>query len=130
MQALGARLVFVGTGSPPMAGSFAREHAGAWPVLSDPARRAFAAAGMKRGLGSLLRLRFLKNALRAWRSGFRQGKVQGDPWQQGGVLVLDREGVLVHQQLDGAAGDVLDLDAVVAAVRGLSPGGDSVHDGR
>lgn len=100
-----------------MAAAFARDHAGPHAVLSDVARRTFQAAGMKRGLASMLRLRLFVNVVRGMRAGFRQGKVQGDPWQQGGVLVFDRGGRLLHQQLDAVGGDALDLDAVVAAVR-------------
>ena len=114
-MAAGARLVFVGTGLPLMAADFARQHAGPWPVLSDVKKRAFAAAGMRRGLFTVLHWRMLGNALRSLRSGFRQGKVQGDPLQQGGVLVLDARGRLLHEQFDAAGGDVLDLAAIVAA---------------
>ncbi len=117
LTAAGARLVFVGTGLPAMAADFARTHAGGHAVLSDPQRRAFAAAGMRRTLWSTLHWRLLANAWRALRAGFRQTKVQGDPWQQGGVLVFDARGVVRHQEVDGAAGDVLDVAAVLAAAR-------------
>ena len=54
----------------------------------DPRRRTYRHLGFKRGPGStLLSLATMKHALRAWRKGFRQGATQGDPWQQGGVLV-------------------------------------------
>lgn len=116
LLAADARLVFVGTGLPGMAADFARQHAGPWPVLSDAKKRAFAAAGMRRGLFTTLHWRTLGNALRALRRGFRQGRVQGDPWQQGGVLVLDARGQLRHQQFDAAGGDPIDIAAVMAAV--------------
>jgi hypothetical protein len=115
LLAAGARLVFVGTGLPLMAADFARQHAGPWPVLSDAKKRAFVAAGMRRGLFTVLHWRSVVSALRALRGGFRQGKVQGDPLQQGGVLVLDARGRLLHQQLDVASGDALDLAAILAA---------------
>ena len=116
LLAADARIVFVGTGLPAMAADFARQHAGPWPVLSDAKQRAFAAAGMRRGLFTTLHWRTLWNALRALRRGYRQGRVQGDPLQQGGVLVLDARGQLLHQQFDAAGGDPIDLDAVVDAV--------------
>lgn len=118
LAAVDARLLFVGTGLPAMAADFARTHAGPHPVLSDVARRAFAAAGMRRSAVPFLRLRFWRNVWRAFRQGFRQGRVQGDPWQQGGVLVYGPNGALHHAQIDVAAGDPLDLDTVLAAVRG------------
>ena len=99
-----------------MAADFARQHAGPWTVLSDAKKRAFAAAGMRRGLFTVLHWRTFRNAWRAFRNGFRQGKVQGDPLQQGGVLVVDGRGRLLHEQFDAAGGDALDLAAIVAAV--------------
>ena len=115
--AAGARLVFVGTGTPAMASAFARDHAGQHPVLSDASRRTFAAAGMRRSPFAMLRWRFLRNAWRAWRAGFRQRGVQGDAWQQGGVLVFDGSGRIVHRQIDAVGGDPLRVDDVVAAAR-------------
>lgn len=113
----GARLVFVGTGLPAMAADFAATRAGPHLVLCDPQRRAFTAAGMKRSLGRTLHWRLLANLWRALRSGFRQGRLQGDPWQHGGVLVVDAAGRLRHQQVDAVVGDPLDVAAIVAAVR-------------
>lgn len=109
------RLVFVGTGAPAMAAAFAVEHAAAHPVLCDPQRRLFAAAGMRRSLWASLHWRLFANAWRAWRGGFRQGRVQGDAWQQGGLLLLDADGGVLHRQVDRAGGDPLDVAAVLAA---------------
>ena len=117
LQAAGSRVVFVGTGLPAMAADFAASQAGSHVVLTDPKRALFAAAGMRRGLFTTLHWRLFANAWRAFRSGFRQTKVQGDPWQQGGVLVLAQDGSVRHRQVDRAGGDLLDLDAVLAAVR-------------
>ena len=113
----GARLVFVGTGSPAMAADFHKSHASPHQVFSDVSRRSYQAAGMRRSPWSFLHWRFVRNVVRALRSGFRQTKVLGDPWQQGGVLVFDSRGRLRHQQLDAVAGDTLDLGAVVGALR-------------
>lgn len=112
---LPARLLFIGTGTPAMAADFARQHAGPHPVLVDPARATFRAAGMRRALGATLHWRLVPNLLRALRAGFRQTRVQGDAWQQGGALVLDAAGRVQHRQVDRAGGEPLDLDALVAA---------------
>lgn len=118
LAAANARLLFVGTGLPGMAADFARTHAGPFPVLSDVARTTYKAAGMKRSLFATLHPRMLGNVWRAFRGGFRQGRVQGDPYQLGGAVVFDRSGRLLHHQIDAAGGDPLDLGAIVAAVRG------------
>ena len=114
----GARIVFVGNGLPAMAREFATQNADGLPVLSDPSKRAFELAGMRRGLSTVLRPSMLKNAWRAFRSGHRQTKVQGDPWQQGGALVLGKDGVVLHAKRDGAGGDAIDWARVVAAIPG------------
>ena len=117
MLAAGARLLFVGTGSPAMAADFQQAHASPHQVFSDVTRRSFQAAGMRRSCWSFLHWRFVRNAARAFRNGFRQTKVLGDPWQQGGVLVFDSHGRLRHCQLDAVAGYAIGLDVVVAALR-------------
>jgi len=122
IAAAGASLVFVGTGTPAMAAAFAREHAGGHAVLSDANRALFAAAGMRRGWWHMLRPSLLRNLARALRRGCRQGRVQGDAWQLGGVLVVDRERRIRHVQRDAVAGAPLDFAAVVAAVRAAAGG--------
>lgn len=117
-----ARLVFVGTGLPAMAADFARSYAGTHAVLGDPTLCVFAAAGMRRSLAATLHWRLLRNLLRALRAGFRQGRVQGDAWQQGGVLVVDAVGRLLHHEVDRVGGDLLDLAAVAAAIVGTDGG--------
>lgn len=112
----GARIVFVGNGLPAMAREFAAQHAEGLPVLSDPQKQAFELAGMRRGLATVLRPSMLKNAWRAFRAGHRQAKVQGDPWQQGGALVLGSDGAVLHAQRDDAAGDAVDWARVIAAI--------------
>ena len=61
----------------------------------------------------MLSLRAVTNGLRALRAGFRQRKVEGNPWQQGGVLVFAANGALLAQQRDVGVGDLLDVDAAL-----------------
>lgn len=116
IEAAGARIVFVGSGLPAMAREFAAQFADGLPVLSDPTRRVFAAAGMRKGIGTVLGLRFVTNAWRALRGGHRQSRVQGAAMQQGGVLVLAKDGTVVHAQRDGLAGDAIDWQRAIAAI--------------
>jgi hypothetical protein len=109
-------MVFVGSGSPAMARNFAAQRAGPHAVLSDPECKTFAAAGMRRGLGSVLHWRTVTNLVRALRGGFRQARILGDPWQQGGVLVFDGTGAIVHRQIDRVGGEPIDLEAVHRAI--------------
>ncbi|MGE0144604.1 MAG: peroxiredoxin-like family protein [Planctomycetota bacterium] len=109
-------MVFVGTGSPAMARNFSAQRAGPHAVLSDRDRKTFAAAGMRRGLGAVLHWRTVQNLIRALRRGFRQARILGDPWQQGGVLVFDGKGVIVHRQIDRVGGEPIDLARVRLAI--------------
>lgn len=116
IESTGARVVFVGTGLPAMAREFAMQFGDGLPVLSDPTQRVFAAAGMKKGLRTVLGLRFVANALRALRRGHRQSRVQGAAMQQGGVLVLAAGGTILHAQRDDLAGDAIDWSRALAAL--------------
>ena len=111
-----ARLVYVGTGTPAMAAAFRDELGLAWAVLSDPERKTFGAAGMKRGLLSTIHWRTVGNGIRALRRGFKQTRVQGDPLQQGGALVFGPDGDLRYQSQDRAGGEVLDVAALLQAM--------------
>lgn len=120
LRAAAAGLVFLGSGTPAQAAGFGERHAGGWPVLTDPSRRAFAAAGMRRTWRSTLHPRLFWNLLRAFRAGHRQRRVEGDAWQQGGVLVFDGSGRIAHAQIDRVGGDPLLLPALAAAVAAVT----------
>lgn len=119
---LGAKVAFIGVGKPWMAQGFDEEFglgkAGA-QVLTDPSLASFRAAGMKHGLWRTLGPQTWPAGLRALLAGHRQGKTQGDPWQQGGALVVSAEGATVFRHVDGSAGDHVRLDAVLRAVERL-----------
>ncbi|MGH9846563.1 MAG: peroxiredoxin-like family protein, partial [Blastocatellia bacterium] len=83
----GADLVVVGNGNAGFAAAF-REDLGLPPelvLLVDPELRAYRAAGLRRGRVEVLSPRLPLNALRAFRAGFRQTGVEGDPFQLGGI---------------------------------------------
>jgi hypothetical protein len=112
----GADLVFVGNGSREQARAFREEFGIAAPLYVDPERRAYAALGMRRGLGPRAALATARNSLRALRAGFRQVGVQGDAWQLGGVLVVRPGGVVAYRYLSAAAGDHPPVDDLLAAI--------------
>ncbi len=101
-DALGVRVVAIGNGTAVMAADFVETFGITFPVYSDPSRAAFAAAGMRTGLG--LGLASGKYARRAMRGGLSQGRIQGAPFQQGGVLLVDGDGQAMFQHADKLAG--------------------------
>ncbi len=110
----GASLHAVGNGTVPMVRDFIEQFAPAFPVWTDPGRESYSLAGFQRSFG--LGFDSFARGKRAMAAGHRQGKTQGDPWQQGGTLVVDQDGtVLFHHAADGA-GDHAPVDALLAAL--------------
>ena len=70
---------------------------------------------MKRNFG--LGPRSILNAARSWKDGYRQGAVAGDVWQQGGAMVVQTDAQVVWHQPDTEAGDVIDFEAIVNAIK-------------
>ena len=79
----------------------------------DPELVAYRAAGLRRGRVEALSPRMPLNALRALRSGHRQGKIQGDPWQLGGVFVIRPPGEVTFEHVSQVAGDHPEIDDVL-----------------
>jgi len=102
---LGAKLIVVGNGTPEHAADFQSEQNLTFPLLVDPEMRAYRAAGLKRGITDAVNLRMLRHGVRALRKGFRQKKLQGDPWQLGGVFLITPTGKVPYQQISREAGD-------------------------
>lgn len=119
IRARGADLVIVGNGAPSFAAAFRQDFRLDVPgvvLLTDPDLVAYRAAGMRRGRVELLSPRVPLNAIRAYRSGARQGSIQGDPWQLGGVLVIRPGGDLTYRYVSSEAGDRPPLGPVLAAL--------------
>jgi len=116
IRSRGAELVVVGNGTPWFARAFRDELALDVPLLVDPGLAAYREAGLRRGALDTLRPAALMHALRAWRSGARQGAVQGDPWQLGGTFVVARGGRVLFRHVSREAGDHPRLADVLAAL--------------
>jgi NAD(P)-dependent dehydrogenase (short-subunit alcohol dehydrogenase family) len=123
IRAAGASLVLIGNGSPDFARAFREDLALDEEVvlLVDPALRSYRAAGMRRGYAEVLSPRLATNVWRTMRRGYRQGAVQGDPFQLGGILVIQPGGNVVYRHVSQVAGDHPPLDDVVAALAPDAP---------
>ena len=116
IEALGARVVAVGTGS----AAQARELMAAgmpFPCLVDPGQRLYRALGLGRvGLRTVFDPTTYLNYWRAWRRGSRQGSVTGDPRQLSGVAVLDAEARLCWRHVSRTVGDYPPITEVLTAL--------------
>jgi hypothetical protein len=112
-----AELVTVGNGVIHFARAFKEEMGITTPIFVDPSRATYRALGMRRSLlGALFSGRTLLHAVRAMRSGFRQGRTQGDAFQLGGVVVVRPDGGVLLRYLSNEAGDHPREADVVAAL--------------
>jgi peroxiredoxin len=114
----GANLVVVGQGTPAQAAHFRDTQHVDIPLMVDPERRAYKAAGAKVGtLGELLGPKVVaKGAL----SGHRQGKTVGSSAQLGGVLVIDTGGRVAWAHMSDDASDNPPNEDVLEALRQLA----------
>jgi hypothetical protein len=116
IHAKGAELVVVGNGSLAFARDFARETGLATPLYTDPSREAHRALGLRRDAAAALNPAFLVYAWRAFRGGFHQTGVRGDPFQMGGVLVVLPGGRIAYRYASRTAGDHPPIAQVLAAL--------------
>ena len=114
----GAGIVVVGNGGVDHARDFHAEQRLPFPVYTDPGRESFRAAGLRRDLASTLSPKVLLHGFSALRQGFRQTKVLGDPWQQGGAFVIAAGGALRFAHVSGEAGDHPAIEVLLRALDG------------
>jgi hypothetical protein len=117
IEARGARLAFVGSGSPGQAADFGASHAPGVDIYTDPSTATYPAIGTARGVGATLGPRAAIAGLRAVRGGFRQGMVKGDVWMQGAVLVVLPGDRVVYTHVNRHNGDHPSTGEVLAALR-------------
>ena len=113
------QVAVIGNGTELMAQAFAEDLKLEVPLFTDPKRETYRLAGMKRNFG--LGPRSILNAARSWKEGYRQGSVAGDVWQQGGAIVIQNDARVIWHQRDTGAGDVIDFEAIVEAVKADLP---------
>lgn len=113
----GIRLVYVGSGLPAMALDFQQAQTLTATVWVDPTRQTYRQLGYVNSWRVLFDRRAIANGLRAWNKGFRQGALQGDPHQQGGVLVVRAGGRAVYGYASEVPGDMPPTETVLSEVK-------------
>jgi len=115
-EALGTRVVVIGNGLPRFVADFRRTTEFDGELFTDPSRDAYRACGFVRGIGSTFNGRALRAGLRAFSNGYRQGRTKGDPWQQGGALLVAPPNQVIAYQRSAHAGDHAKLSTLVTAL--------------
>ncbi|MBC7545122.1 MAG: AhpC/TSA family protein [Candidatus Sericytochromatia bacterium] len=117
IRQLGAELVVLGNGKPWQAAAFRDEESLDFPLLTDPGVATYQAAGLKRGIGTLLSLGVVGRGLQAVLAGHRQQRLQGDPVQQGGVFVMMPDGSVPYAYVSNEAGDHPPPEEILTVLR-------------
>jgi hypothetical protein len=102
---LNAELFVIGSGTIEEAAKARERLKSAFTFLVDPKRDSFKAAGMRKDFRSTINLRTVPAIFRAWRKGHRQKKLQGDPFQQGGVLAITPDNIVAYRFISQYGGD-------------------------
>jgi len=108
LRTLGVRVALVGSGEPAQVVAFVARaglEGRAVEVLTDPTLAAYRAAGLARGTWATLGPVSLYQVARSMARGYAHARVQGDPLQQGGTLVVDHRGRLAFYHRNESAGD-------------------------
>ncbi len=121
LRSLGADLTVIGSGAAHYVEAFQEETGLAARILSDPDLKTYQAAGLRRGVAKTFSLSSLIGGLRAYASGHRQTGLQGDPWQQGGALVVAPDGPVLLHHVSESLGDHVAGEILLAVVG--EPGG-------
>lgn len=112
----GAELYVIGNGNPSFIEGFREQTKYDGPLFTDPSLAVYKAAELKRGVTKTLNPRALGATFKALAHGSRQGMTQGDPWQQGGVLVIATDGKVLWQHSNDHPGDTPKMDQIVRAL--------------
>ena len=117
LEAVGARVIAVGTGSAAQAHRL-MEGGIPFACLVDPEARLYQALGIGRvSWRTVLAPVTYLNYWRAWRRGARQGQVTGDPRRLSGVAIVDAEGRLRWRYVARTIGDYPPVARVIAEVK-------------
>ena len=117
IRAAGAELYLIGNGSPSFIEGFRDQTKWTGPIYTDPSLAVYKAAQLKRSVASTLDPRSLGAAFKALRDGQRQGRTQGDAWQQGGVLVISTTGEVLYHHASERPGDNATAAQIASALR-------------
>jgi len=120
IRATGAELTVIGNGTPNFIAGFRETTGFTGTVLTDPSLDVYRAAELRRGLRTFLSVGAAMRTVGSLSRGFRQGRTQGDNTQQGGVLVIAKDGKVLWHHISESPGDNADPEQIVRVLRAAS----------
>jgi hypothetical protein len=116
LKSAGVDLVVIGNGAPNFIEGFREQTKYDGPLYTDPSLATYKAAELKRGVGRTFDPRALGKTVSAFMKGHRQGRTQGDAFQQGGVLVVAPDGTIKFHHASERPGDHATVEQIIAAL--------------
>jgi hypothetical protein len=113
LAAAAVTVVAIGSGTPEQAQVFVGKTKIEGEMYVDQDLQAYRAFNLARGFWRTLGPAALWRGLATMKKGFRQGRNEGDLWQQGGVFVLGPGRQMIFQHRNRVAGDHADPAAVL-----------------
>lgn len=105
-------LVLVGNGTPEQARDFVEEMRWEGDLFTDPSRRTYRALQFRTGLSATFNLPALGKVITSVKEGNKQtfSRMPTDAFQQGGAVLVDRDGRVQLFHADAFAGDHIDVE--------------------
>jgi hypothetical protein len=108
LRGLGINIVFIGNGKYPAIEGFIKKRGlegKQVSVLTEPSLKLHAYLGLKRSVASVLSINSVKNAIRAYREGFRNKAIEGSNFQQSGIVFLNSQREILYHHRSECMGD-------------------------
>ncbi len=116
LRAAGLSLNVIGNGAPMFIAGFRDTTGYDGPLYTDPSLAVYRAAELRSGLRTVLTPGALRRTVGSVRRGFRQGRTQGSALQQGGALVIARDGRVLWHHISSGPGDNATAAEIIAAI--------------
>lgn len=116
IKSQGAQIMYIGNGSPHFIKAFKEDLHIADEVYTDPSLKVFHAAQLKRNAWDTIGPKAALKALKLFAQGHRQTGIQGDSFQQGGMLVISPQNKLLFQHISSSTGDYASEKDVLKAL--------------
>jgi len=114
---MNVRIVVIGNGFPNFIEGFRNDTGYTGDLFTDPSLKSYQLLDFKKSVKSLFGFKTIKTALHALSTGYLQKGIQGDALQQGGVVVVDSDGMPVYFYANSEAGDHAPLDEIIDACK-------------
>ncbi|MBF0100302.1 MAG: hypothetical protein HQK77_05270 [Desulfobacterales bacterium] len=110
------RLIVIGNGQPNFIEGFKKDTKFQGEIYTDPSLNTYKLLHFKKSVASLFGFKTIKSAINAITTGYGQKGIQGDAFQQGGVVVIYPDNTPVYFYISNEAGDHPPVSEIIKAL--------------